>query len=125
MINAELQKEILAYGSNLHPSQRGLFLKARKYPRWKKKLFLLLFVEDCSGVNTMEELLERVAYKEDSGPENPLLRVLLFPFALIQSFLVLSLATLFTADLLKQKTTWYSVPMERQIEALSLAAMID
>lgn len=125
MIKPELQKQILAYGNNLHPSQRGLFFKGMRYPVWKKQLFLLMFLGDCSSANTIDELIERLGWREEDKPRNLLIDFLVFSLKAILTPFVLLVSSPFYLDLIRAKATWHSIPSELLLEALSLGVMVD
>lgn len=140
MIKPELQKEIIEYGSNLHVSQRGLFIKASSYPRWKKIWLQWLIFEgqDISDLSTVEELLNLTSVREDSKKvlqdedafkdwenKNIVLAFLLFLKTLILAPFVSLAYSPYSVDIIKQKLTWGSTPLSLLIEAQLLGVLID
>jgi hypothetical protein len=127
MISSNLQEKIREYGESLHVSQRGAFISASQYPKWKKKLFIFLLTKG-KGVRrceTLQELLDAV-HKVDSSTQSSIsknLKKLLF--APISIPLISIFVAPFLADLIKRQITWQSTPMKEIIAATALGALLD
>jgi hypothetical protein len=131
MISENLQQEILAYGQNLHVSQRGLFFKARNYSQWRKRLILFFAKENFSECLNLEDVLS-VMYsrkngkpREDSIGDGSFRAFLVNIFIVIFSPLLLVPAYPFLEDVLRTKLTWDSVPASLLIEAILLGCLVD
>jgi hypothetical protein len=127
MISSDLQEKIREYGESLHVSQRGAFISASQYPKWKKKLFVFLLTKG-KGVKSCETFKELLAVvnKENFSKQAGLLSDLReFLFLPISIPLVTLLMAPFFAEIVKRHVTWQSVPVEKIMAAIALGALLD
>jgi hypothetical protein len=129
MISSNLQEKIREYAESLHASQRGAFIAASQYPRWKKRLFLFLITrgQGVKSCETLEQLIEIFNLEEAESSEattilSDLREFLLLPISIPLITLAISP---FLADIFKRKLTWESTSSSKIFEAMALGVLLD
>jgi hypothetical protein len=128
MISSNLQEKIREYCESLHVSQRGAFITASQYSRWKKRLFLFLVIrkKGLSSIETLEQLLDflDVENKKTLKEKSILSDLKKFIRLLFVAPLKMLLFAPFLPELTQRSLTWQSTPIIKILEATCLGVLI-